>query len=94
MNVMQHRLKSTSLPRTHRRGSQAIDHLWISASSLNSVRACGYAPFDFIGQSDHRGLYMDIHIGSILDADIYNFQPTKHRNQKQLFPSVSTNTWK
>ena len=56
VNVMQHHLQPTSLPRTHRRGSQAIDHLWISASLMNSISACGYASFDFIGQSDHRGL--------------------------------------
>ena len=51
VNVMKNRLNTTTLPRTHKRGSQAIDHIWISASLLKSVRACGYAPFDFAGNS-------------------------------------------
>lgn len=51
-NVLQHRLCTNNLPPTHRRGSQAIDHIWISASLTNSITACGYAPFEFLGNSE------------------------------------------
>ena len=86
INVLQKRLQTNELPNTHRRGSKAIDHIWLSASLSNSVHKCGYSPFDFIGNSDHRGLYIDLHLTELLDANIYNIQPFKHRRLKSTIP--------
>ena len=72
INAMQHRLQTNILPKTHKRGSVAIDHVWISSSLTNAIYKCGNSPFDNIGVSDHRGKYVDIYLSEILDANIYN----------------------
>ena len=70
INLFENRLATSSLPRTHKLGKNAIDHTWISGGILNSVHSAGYAPFDFIGDPDHRGLYFDIILDRILDTSI------------------------
>ena len=55
INIMQHRLQSDTLPRTHKLGSSAINQMWISGGVINAIDNAGIAPFDFIGSTDHRG---------------------------------------
>ena len=54
------------LPKTHREGSKAIDHIWGTADVLSCVDACGYTPFHLISYSDHRGVFVDIDLKRLL----------------------------
>ena len=84
--MLQNRLHTDDLPRTHRRGSTAIDHVWISSSLSNSIHKCGFSPFDYIENSDHRGIYIDLHIDEILDANMYSLQYSKNTRLKATIP--------
>ena len=82
MNLLQHGLQQDNLPRTHKTGSGAIDHMYISGGILNAVQYAGMAPFDFIGSTDHRGLYCDLFLDEILDTNIIPLQAFPHRRIK------------
>ena len=77
---MEHRI-GTRLPLTHSNGSQAVDHMWGTCDVVESVSKAGYAPFQHVGDSDHRALIMDIDIKRILDDDI---DTVKQRHQRRL----------
>ena len=59
LNVLEHR-NSKQLPRTQKRGQQAIDHLWVTEDLLTSIINAGMIPFGSGVTSDHRPLFMDI----------------------------------
>ena len=59
-NVMEERMNTTDLPRTHSRGSQAIDHAWSTKYILDNIKYAGFAPFSHLYDSDHRGIFIDI----------------------------------
>ena len=61
LNVLEHR-NSKTLPRTQKRGKQAIDHLWVTEDLLTSIISAGMLPFGSGFTSDHRPLFMDISI--------------------------------
>ena len=85
-NVLQQRLAPSSLPRTHRRGSQAIDHIWVTTSMLPSIEHTGFAPFNFIGNSDHRGMYIDVNLSQLLHFNIIPLQPIQNRRLQSKIP--------
>ena len=80
INIMEHRI-GTRLPLTHNSGSNAVDHMWGTCDVIDSVQQAGYAPFQYIGESDHRALIMDIDIKKILDNDL---DTVKQRQQRRL----------
>ena len=86
LNIMQQKLETDTLPRTHKLGSSAIDHMWISGGIINSISNAGFAPFDFVGSSDHRGLYCDIFLDEILDTSIVPLQALPNRRLKSTIP--------
>ena len=86
ISIMQHRLQSEQLPRTHKLGSSAIDHMWTSGGVINAIDNAGIAPFDFIGSTDHRGMYCDIFLDEILDTSIIPLQALPHRRLKSTIP--------
>ena len=59
-NVFEQRLDSRDLPRTHSRGSLAVDHIWATPLVLDHIVHAGMAPFGGMCESDHRGLYIDL----------------------------------
>ena len=71
VNLMETYMCNVHLPRTCNRGSLAIDHIWVTANILESMHSAGYAPFQFLYPSDHRGIYFDLHFKDILDGNIY-----------------------
>lgn len=85
-NLMQHMLHTQDLPRTHKRGTQAIDHVWVTSSLINSVSRAGYAPFDFLGSSDHRGICFDVNLDELLDFNIVPLQSIQHRRLQSNIP--------
>ena len=84
-DVMQNKLGTDNLPRTHCRGNGAIDHVWVTAAMLPSIVHAGYAPFDFIGNSDHRGIYVDINLCELLD---FNSVPLQCLSNRRLQTSI------
>lgn len=59
-NIFEQRLQHQDLPRTHARGSKAIDHIWVTHHILDNTSYAGYSPFGHIWDSDHRALFIDI----------------------------------
>ena len=78
-NVLQDKLGTPELPRTHCRGRNAIDHVWVTASLLPAVVQAGFAPFDYLGTSDHRGICFDIDLEQILGFSVVPLQNLPHR---------------
>ena len=75
-----------SLPRTCTKGPNCIDHIWMTANVLENIHRAGFAPFDFIKASDHRGLYVDLYYKNVLDNSMHNLEPMKRRNLKSTIP--------
>ena len=75
LNVVE--LKFKHLPKTHKEGSRAIDHIWGTADVITSVTSCGFAPFNLISYSDHRAVFVDINLQQLLeDEEIRVIKPT------------------
>ena len=86
-NLMQHRLGIRNMPKTHKRGSKAIDHVWMTPNLINCVEQAGYAPFNtIIENSDHRGIFFDVNLTFILDNTIVPLQHQKFRRLKSTIP--------
>ena len=76
VNMMERRLKR-SLPTTWNRGRAAIDHVYMTIDVMKSVRKAGYAPFDSIALSDHRGIFFDLDMGSLFDEELHATMPAQ-----------------
>ena len=83
---MQHKLQTQDLPRTHRRGHQAIDHAWIISSLIHTIARAGFAPFDFLGSSDHREICFDVNLDELLDFNVIPLQSIQHRRLQSNIP--------
>ena len=88
-NVMKEYLGAKALPRTCKKGPRTIDHIWVTGNVLQALHSAGYAPFGFIKDSDHRGLFMDFHYKDILDSDINKLEP---HHRKRLQSSIPART--
>ena len=78
INIMEERYEST-LPKTWNRGTQAIDHVYMTVDVARSVKKAGFAPFDFMAMSDHRGIFFDVDSSLIFDEQLYQIEPAKFR---------------
>ena len=58
VNVMNEWIES-DLPKTWNRGITAIDHVYTTIDVFKSIRKAGFAPFDVISLSGHRGIFFD-----------------------------------
>ena len=86
INLMEVYLGKDALPRTCNRGSNTIDHIWVTSNILSEVSSAGYAPFDFIDHSDHRGLYVDLKLKNILDENMFHLEPPRLKRLKSSIP--------
>ena len=82
VNLISEKLLDKEIPRTYRRGSSCIDHIYMTNTVLDSVKAYGIAPFDYFINSDHRGLYVDFKIEKILNAEQILLHPASLRRLK------------
>ena len=87
INVMQEYLGERAMPRTCERGSQAIDHIWTTSNVYSQITQAGYAPFHFIKHSDHRGLFIDLKLRTILDNDTFHLQHIRKKRLRCSIPS-------
>ena len=44
-----------------------------------SVKKAGFAPFEFMALSDHRGIFFDIDSSMLFDEQLYNIEPARFR---------------
>jgi len=70
------------LPRTYNRGSECIDFMYVSQKVFQSINRFGIAQFNYFQKSDHRGMYVDLHLDSILQAEKYVIPYANHRRLK------------
>ena len=77
-NLMEQRIESP-LPKTWNRGKDAIGHVYMSVDIIKSVKKAGFAPFDIMALSDHRGLFFDIDSSMLFDEQMHNTEPAKLR---------------
>lgn len=61
-------------PATQTTGTYGIDHIWMSNSILQHVRACGYLEYTAGLPSDHRSIYIDLDISFQNDMEFANYQ--------------------
>ena len=87
LNLMEEYIGDDGLPRTCSKGPNCIDHVWMTSNALDNVHRAGFAPFNFIKDSDHRGLYVDLFYKNILENNEHNLEPTKRRNLKSTIPN-------
>ena len=73
--------------RSYSRGSKLIDGVWVSKQVFDCVLAFGYAPFNYIVPSDHRGMYIDFDIYKLLDDHFPSICPPSYRRLKSTIPS-------
>ena len=60
--------------------------MWTTPYISRHILNCGLAPFDFIYASDHRGLYMDLDLKHVLDANNIQIQPMPYRRLTSTIP--------
>lgn len=77
-----HERSDCPLPKTWNRGSTAIDHVYMSVDVFKSVTKAGYAPFDLIALSDHRGIFFDINMSMLFDEQLKDIEPAHFRKLK------------
>ena len=76
INLMEKRFPG-SLPKTWNRGRTAIDHVYMSVDVFKTVRKAGYAPFDVVALSDHRGIFFDLDMGVLFDEELFSTIPAQ-----------------
>ena len=85
-NVFEERMQTKKLPRTHTRGSEAIDHIWTTKYILDNIKRAGIAPFGFGYESDHRGLFVDIDDEVLFDKEEIKIMYHDYRRLKTGIP--------
>lgn len=88
-NVFQHRMNTDDIPRTHARGSKAVDHIWVSKYVLDNIKYAGIAPFGHTYESDHRGMHIDIDESILFNHDdvrmvYHDFRQLKSKTPKRV----------
>lgn len=78
INLMEQRMPGP-LPKTWNRGKTAIDHVYMTVDVNNSVRKAGYAPFNVISMSDHRGVFFDLDMSVLFDEALHATLPAQFR---------------
>ena len=85
VNLAQERL-GDSLPRTHKKGSNAIDHVYVTPNIIPHILQMGFAPFDFGLKSDHRAILFDLDLSNLLDPAFNVIPPYHCRRLKTTVP--------
>ena len=101
VNVFEYRQNSTLLPRTYSRGSKAVDHIWVTPYLLDHITYAGIAPFGYMYESDHRGLFIDIDDTMLFEPEdvrlvYHNFRRLKSNVPKRAkrYMRIVDSDWK
>ena len=87
VNPITDHIDSSTSARSFFRGRHIIDGLWCTQLIRSNIRAIGFAPFTFELPSDHRGLYVDLDVRSVLDEHDASLLPLPYRRLKSTVPS-------
>ena len=75
--------------------------MWATASLLPAIPKAGFAPFDFLGSSDHRGICFNVDLDQLLDFNVVPLQAQPHRRLQANIPKrvkkyveILTKKWK
>lgn len=85
-NIFSSRQQIFEATRSCSTGSTIIDGVWMSLDIQDNLIRSGFAPFDFIFSSDHRGIYFDIDMRQLLDHKNHNLLPSPYRRLKSRIP--------
>ena len=85
-NILQNRLQNMSGIRSHSRGSKIIDGIWATELVLQQVHKVGIAPFYEGFASDHKGIFVDIHVGKIIKSRFMHIEPAPYRRLQSQIP--------
>ena len=82
-NIHSSRMNSNQIPNTFIRGQNCIDLALCSIELIPCVEAAGYLPFESIGTSDHRPIYVDLSCN-------YLFSNVNEDNTKKHMRTMTT----
>jgi len=68
INVTKEKIGRES-PRTYNGGNECIYFVYISQKVFTSINRFGITPFNDFQKSDHRGIYVDLKLDDILQAE-------------------------
>ena len=85
-NLMENHINSKNLPRTFNRGSQAIDHVFMTKHLLDNTTYAGYAPFEEGYISDHQGIFFDLKENALFPTTQSNIIHHEFRRLKSKLP--------
>ena len=85
-NVLKMNMTIPPQSRSYSYGPSIIDGVWATPYIQQRIISCGFAPFDYLYPSDHRGFFLDVDILELLDARDINVQPPAYRRLKCTIP--------
>ena len=72
--------------RSFQRGSKIIDGMWGTQNVIHGFKGGGFAPFEFLFTSDHRGLYVDLDLEQILQTNSIQVTQIPYRRLQVSIP--------
>ena len=87
INIVEQNISTNDPIRSYANGSSIIDGVWGTVSITDFILNCGFAPFQKIFKSDHRGFFLDLDITSFLDESFLHLPPAPYRRLKYTIPS-------
>ena len=91
-NVFASKLDTKNLPRTHMRGSKAVDHIYVSKYVLDNIIYAGIAPFGHTYDSNHRGMFIDVDEKMLFNPEDVRVVYHDYRRLKSKTPKRVKNT--
>jgi exonuclease III len=76
-------------PPTHLRGSKKIDYIMTTRHVAQHVTACGMEPFWYHTDSDHRSIFMDINMKTLIKETPSTTLPANCREMDSKNPSIT-----
>jgi hypothetical protein len=67
---------------THDQGTRRIDAILLSPRLIPSIQRIGYAPFQYVTDSDHRALFVDFHTVKLFGDSVDLMPPVSFRGVK------------
>ena len=69
VDIWNHRQPTHQTFPTYARGTERIDTVLCTPNMLTHIQKMGYSPFQWITNSDHRGIFLDINYKNLFDDD-------------------------
>jgi exonuclease III len=86
-DVFASRHSTSQSPSTYIRGQRRLDYALASPRVLESIQSCGYDPFNYRIQSDHRGFFIDFNTLQLFGTSTTALAPLSRRDFQASKPS-------